>query len=100
MVTELFSGSVVLPSTDDGGTLVATVKLVDRDGEVLAASAIEATSSPIPFELAVDPELRDGSRTSIWAYVRSEHGAWGTLELVPVRAGADTVEVPVSRLDS
>ena len=50
--TVLFRERIALPPG-----AIATVKLVDTDGEVLAASAIDATGIPTEFTLAVDPGL-------------------------------------------
>jgi|GEM_PF-3251622 len=64
---------------------VATVKVVDSDGEVLAATAIPADGVPVAWTLTVDPEIvPDQSRLLVWAALRTEVGWWGTLDLVPV----------------
>jgi len=59
---------------------VATVKIVDDEGEVLAAAAIEVTGVPATYRLTIDPELATGE-LFVWAMLRTEAGAWGTLDL-------------------
>ena len=56
---------------------VATVKVVDHEGEVLAATAVAAADVPVEFSVAIDPAL-----------------VWGTLELVP----ADEPESELTRI--
>lgn len=64
---------------------IATVKLVDGDGEVLAATAISSSEVPTAFTLAADPAFSGApDALFIWAAVRSSAGTWGTTELVPV----------------
>jgi putative lipoprotein len=71
---------------------VATVKLVDGEGEVLAGAAIESVAVPTEFTLTADPALApDADSLFIWAALRSEAGVWGTTELVPVADDANTV---------
>lgn len=69
---------------------VATVKIVDADGEVLAATALEVEQVPVPFEVAIDPEVVSGD-LFVWALLRTDVGAWGTLELVP--ADLETIDL-------
>lgn len=77
--------------------VVATVKLVSADGEVLAATAVEADSVPVEFSVTVDPEILGAHKhLSLWAFVRSSVGAWGTLELAPVKG--NTAEVVLTRI--
>jgi putative lipoprotein len=57
---------------------IATIKLVDGEGEVLAGTAIESVAVPTEFTL-------------IWAALRSEAGVWGTTDLVPVTDDATAV---------
>lgn len=64
---------------------VATVKLVDGDGEVLAAAALEFTGAPVEFTLTADDALATGDLL-VWAMVRTDFGVWGTLELAPYTA--------------
>ena len=71
---------------------VATVKLVDIDGEVLAATAVDAPGVPAPFVLTVDPGfVPDPDALLIWAALRSDVGVWGTTDLVPVTADETSV---------
>ncbi|MBC7633878.1 YbaY family lipoprotein [Aeromicrobium sp.] len=71
---------------------VATVKLVDVEGEVLAASAVEVLGVPTEFTLAVDPSfIADPAGLLIWAMLRTEVGVWGTTDLVPVDGGSTAV---------
>ncbi|MGJ9411917.1 hypothetical protein ACHAAC_04325 [Aeromicrobium sp. CF4.19] len=74
---------------------VLTVKLVTKDGEVLAAVAVAATEADTPFELTVDATLAPtpgGLR--LWAMLRTDAGVWGTPELVTLRE-----ELVLSRVD-
>ena len=71
---------------------VATVKLVDTEGEVLAATATEAPGVPTEFALHVDPALvADPDKLLIWAMLRTEVGVWGTTDLVPVEGDSTAV---------
>jgi putative lipoprotein len=71
---------------------IATIKLVDGEGEVLAGTAIEAVEVPAEFAVSADPAFApDPDQLFIWAALRSEAGVWGTTELVPVTDGANTV---------
>jgi putative lipoprotein len=71
---------------------IATIKLVDTDGEVLAATALDAPGVPVDFALTVDSEfVPDPSNLLIWAMLRTEVGVWGTTELVPVEGDSTTV---------
>ncbi|MEJ7634841.1 YbaY family lipoprotein [Aeromicrobium sp.] len=71
---------------------VATVKLVDTEGEVLAATAIEALGVPAEFVLRVDPEFVSApDDLLIWAALRTDVGVWGTTDLVPVEGESTTV---------
>lgn len=65
---------------------VATVKVVDADGEVLAATALPADGVPVKFSLDIDEQLVT-SELFVWAFLRNEVGGWGTLELVPADLG-------------
>src|SRR5690349_1129766 len=77
---------------------VATVKLVDHEGEVLAASAVDAPGVPTGFALSVDPTLvADPAKLLIWAMLRTDVGVWGTTELVPVEG--DATEVLLTKID-
>ena len=78
--TVLFRERIALPPG-----AVATVKLVDAEGEVLAGAAVEAANVPVAFTLTADPGLvADPSTLFLWAALRSEVGVWGTTDLVPV----------------
>jgi putative lipoprotein len=71
---------------------VATVKLVDPDGEVLAAAAVDAPGVPTGFALDVDPAfVTDPGALLVWAALRTEVGVWGTTDLVPVTDGPTDV---------
>ena len=71
---------------------VATIKLVDGEGEVLAGTAIESAAVPTEFTLVADPAFApDPDSLYIWAALRSEVGVWGTTELVPVTDDATAV---------
>lgn len=73
---------------------VATVKLVDAAGEVLAGAALDATDVPITFTLTVDPSfVSDPASLFIWAALRSDAGVWGTTEIVPVEGGSPEIEL-------
>jgi putative lipoprotein len=71
---------------------IATIKLVDGEGEVLAGTAIEPVAVPTEFTLVADPTFApDPDSLYIWAALRSEAGVWGTTELVPVTDDATAV---------
>jgi putative lipoprotein len=71
---------------------VATIKLVDGEGEVLAGTAIESVAVPAEFTLVADPAFApDPASLYIWAALRSEAGVWGTTELVRVADDANAV---------
>lgn len=77
---------------------VATVKLVDAEGEVLAASATDAPGVPTEFVLYLDPGLVvDPDKLLIWAMLRTEVGVWGTTDLVPVQG--DSTAVLLTKID-
>jgi putative lipoprotein len=91
--TVLFRERVALPPG-----AIATVKLVDTEGEVLAASAIDAPGTPTEFTLSVDPGfVADPATLLIWAMLRSDVGVWGTTDLVPVADGS--TEVVLTKID-
>jgi len=78
---------------------VATVKLVDGDGEVLSATALDVEGVPAAFTLLVDPELvTKPSELTLWAALRTEAGLWGTTDLVPV--GSDGTDVVLTRIEA
>jgi putative lipoprotein len=71
---------------------VATVKLVDTEGEVLAATALDAPGVPTEFVLPFDPSLvAEPAKLLIWAMLRTEVGVWGTTDLVPVDGDSTAV---------
>ena len=71
---------------------IATIKLVDGEGEVLAATAIGSAAVPTEFTLVADPAfVADNDGLFIWAALRSDAGMWGTTELVPVDGDANAV---------
>lgn len=71
---------------------VATIKLVDTEGEVLAATATEAPGVPAEFVLHADPTLIvEPDKLLIWAMLRTDVGVWGTTDLVPVDGDSTTV---------
>src|SRR5215212_2676951 len=77
---------------------VATVKLVDTEGEVLAATAADAPGVPTEFALHADPGVvADPEKLFIWAMLRTEVGIWGTTELVPVEG--DSTAVLLTKID-
>jgi uncharacterized lipoprotein YbaY len=90
--TVLFREKLAMPP---GG--VATVKLVDTTGEVLAATSMDAENGPTEFTLHADPgDVIDPTSLLLWARLRSDAGVWGTTDLVPV---ADpSTEVIVTRI--
>ena len=71
---------------------IATIKLVDGEGEVLAATAVDSVAVPTEFTLVADPVFAaDADDLFIWAALRSEAGTWGTTELVAVDDDAPAV---------
>ncbi|MFD1860220.1 hypothetical protein EHW97_03710 [Aeromicrobium camelliae] len=76
---------------------VATVKLADSDGEVLAATAFQATEVPVSFALTVDAAaVPRPDRLFLWALVRVGKDGWGTLELA--RVSEDHTVLALSRI--
>lgn len=77
---------------------VATIKLVDAEGEVHAGTALKAAGVPTEFTLSADPTfITKPDALFIWAALRSDAGFWGTTELVPVAGGP--VEVLLTKID-
>lgn len=75
---------------------VLSVKLVTKDGDVLAGVAVAATESHTPFELSVDATLAPNPNAlRLWAMLRTDAGVWGTPELITVRD-----ELVLSRVDA
>lgn len=92
--TVFFRERVTLPPGS-----VATVKLVDGEGEVLAGTALETSAVPTEFVLTADPALApDPEQLFIWAALRSEVGTWGTTELAPVTD--ETTAVLLTKIDT
>lgn len=78
---------------------IATVKLVDTAGEVLAATAVDVAGVPTAFALAVDPGfVTDPGNLMIWAMLRTDVGVWGTTELLPV--DGDSTAVMLAKIDN
>lgn len=76
---------------------IASVKLVAQDGEVLAATAIPVNGVPAEFDLYADSELlQNTKKLFFWAYLRSEVGSWGTLDLVAAKS--DSTDIVLSRI--
>lgn len=68
---------------------VASIKLVDAAGEVLAATAVAADDVPVSFTLSADTAFATAEGALLlWAALRTEVGLWGTTDLVPVDGGA------------
>lgn len=85
------------PVTLPPGAIV-TVKLVDNEGEVLAATAIGSAAVPTEFTLVADPAFApDADELFIWAALRSQAGVWGTTELVPLDGVANAV--PLTKIE-
>jgi putative lipoprotein len=79
---------------------IATIKLVDGEGEVLAATAIESTAVPTEFTLVADPAFAtEPEALFIWAALRSEVGTWGTTELVAVAVEDDANAVLLTKIE-
>ncbi|MCW2830364.1 MAG: hypothetical protein JWP31_1056 [Aeromicrobium sp.] len=76
---------------------IASVKLVDDEGEVLAGAAIEARETSTGFTLTADPALTASQTLFLWAALRSDTGVWGTTDLVPV--DGDTTEVLLTKIE-
>lgn len=96
MKVSVFSSSVTIRERINLGDFVLTVKLVDRHGEVLAATALKGSGVPMDFDLTVDPALMQGAEhVRFWAMLRSSQGTWGTLEL-----SRFDPEVVLSRVDT
>lgn len=102
MTSELMTinGTVTIREhTDLPDGAVASIKLVDSDGEVLAATAVAAEGVPVPFTLCADTAFltAEGSLL-LWAAMRTEVGLWGTTDLVPVTG--DSMELVLDMIDA
>ncbi|MGJ9422353.1 YbaY family lipoprotein [Aeromicrobium sp. CF3.5] len=77
---------------------IASIKLVDSTGEVLAATAVQVDGVPAPFHLAADPAFQtvEGSLL-LWAALRTEDHLWGTPDLVPVLS--DTADLMLQQIE-
>jgi uncharacterized lipoprotein YbaY len=74
------------------GTSVATVKLVDSTGEVLAATAVRGVDLPLAFAVHADPAMLTAQGyLLLWAALRTDDGLWGTPDLVPVTDSTATL---------
>ena len=90
------SGTLSVPqSAELAPDAVATVKVVDHDGEVLAATAVSVNSVPAEFAVSIDPDLVGGDLL-VWAFLRNGDEGWGTLELVP----ADEPDIELTRIEA
>lgn len=70
---------------------IASVKVVNRKAEVLAATAFEVFQVPHDFSLTIDKaDAPDPSKLSVWAVLRSDAGVWGTPDFV------SAAELPVT----
>lgn len=70
---------------------IASVKVVNRKAEVLAATAFEVFQVPHDFTLTIDrADAPDPTKLSIWAVLRSDVGVWGTPDFV------SAAELPVT----
>lgn len=75
-----------------------SVKLVDADGEVLAATAINPAETPSTVFLVADPALvAKPDRLFIWAALRAADDFWGTTELASV--DGDEVDVVLTKIE-
>ena len=75
---------------------VLSVKLVSKDGDVLAATALAAGESTTDYELVADAALSPHENDlRVWAMLRTDAGVWGTPELVTVRD-----DLVLSRVDT
>lgn len=77
---------------------IASIKLVDSAGEVLAATAVQIDGVPASFRLAADTGLltTQGS-LMLWAALRTEDHLWGTPDLVPVLG--DTADLILQQIE-
>lgn len=77
---------------------IASIKLVDSAGEVLAATAVQVDGIPAPFHLAADPAFRTAEGSLLlWAALRTEDHLWGTPDLVPVLS--DTADLLLETIE-
>ncbi len=77
---------------------IASIKLVDSTGEVLAATAVRADGVPATFTLHADPAfLTAEGNLLLWAALRTDVGLWGTTDLVPV--ADDALELVLDKIE-
>ena len=78
---------------------IASVKLVDPTGEVLAAIAVRADDVPVPFTLHADPAFATSEEGNLllWAALRTDAGLWGTTDLIPVTD--DTLDLVLHKIE-
>lgn len=70
---------------------IASIKIVNRKAEVLAAAAFEVFQVPYDFTLTIDKaDAPDPAKLSVWAVLRSDAGVWGTPDFV------SAAELPVT----
>ena len=88
------TGTLVVPETlDVPAGAVATVKVVDAEGEVLGAAAFDVEMTPVDWALTIDPQLvPDADALLVWAMLRTGTGVWGTPELAPVTDSETVLE--------
>ena len=92
------TGSVTLDELDAfrPGSILS-IKLVDTEGEVLAATASVVDDLPATFALHADPaQVARPDRLFLWALLRDGGTGWGTLELV--RVTGDHTEISLNRV--
>lgn len=92
------TGSVTLDDAEEVRPgAVLSVKLVDAEGEVLAATAASIDELPASVALYADPaQVARPDRLSLWALLRDGDTGWGTLELV--RVTGDHTEISLNRV--
>lgn len=88
------TGTLVVPEAlDVPAGAVATVKVVDVQGEVLGAAAFDVEMTPVDWAVTLDPELvPDPTALLVWAMLRTGAGVWGTPGLAPASATETVLE--------
>lgn len=91
------TGTLVVPEVlDVPAGAVATVKVVDAEGEVLGAAAFDVEMVPVDWAVTIDTQLvPDTGDLLVWAMLRTSAGVWGTPEL----AAATDTETVLERVD-
>lgn len=93
-----FTGTLAIRERIAITEAIATVKLVDDEGEVLAATAWECEGVPSDFAVTIDPAVISNSdKLFWWAMLRTEAGGWGTLDLV--KAASTPTELILTRVE-